>query len=105
MSQIAFPARRQEARPWKDRDPVQFAMTQLAAAHEDAFVALRGVMSYFGATHCPSDEEVIQRQWHTFARAVWNIVADPNQDDASRFLSVATWSKENMPVCEELIMQ
>ncbi|RDX44742.1 hypothetical protein OH76DRAFT_1421218 [Lentinus brumalis] len=94
---IEFPARRQAARPWRHGKPVEFELFQLQAPHEQGFLALHAMLSYFAASHCPSDDEIIQRQWHAFGRAVWDIVEDARFDEGDRVLEVAAWGRDNMP--------
>ncbi|RDX52123.1 hypothetical protein OH76DRAFT_1416737 [Lentinus brumalis] len=93
---IPFPARRQEARPWRDWHPFDVDLFQLRLEHEEAFRDLHCALAYFGARHCPVDEECVQRQWHGFARAVWRIAIEPEHPASARVVVLGRWARENL---------
>ncbi len=71
---------------------------QLQATHEDSFAALRAILSYFGAQHCPADEEEVETQWDLFAAYVGEIIEDQNVTEEARVIALASWGKANLPV-------
>ncbi|TFK77961.1 hypothetical protein K466DRAFT_607482 [Polyporus arcularius HHB13444] len=96
-STIPFPPRRDAAKYWREYRPFDIDLKQLREEHEEAFVALHSVLSYFGSRHPPWDEVIIDRQWHTFTIAVWAIIEDPAETEDSRAIAIARWARDNMP--------
>ncbi|KAI0684307.1 hypothetical protein C8T65DRAFT_748775 [Cerioporus squamosus] len=98
MISLPFPARRQECRPWKDTScPLDIDLAQLQQTHEESFVALHLIFAYFGAFHPPGDEDVVQMQWHRFARGVWAVMEAAEIAQDERAVAVASWGKANLP--------
>ncbi|TFK84478.1 hypothetical protein K466DRAFT_567205 [Polyporus arcularius HHB13444] len=97
VPQVAFPETRVSARTWKTGTPVEVDLFQLKLEHEEAFLDLWSILSYFGAYHAPAEEELAHIRWLEFERTLQAIINDGEEAEDMRIMAVARWGRENLP--------